>query len=192
MAGETDDAMVRELRNGNVSALHEVYRRFQPRIFSYLARLSGQREVAQDLSSEVWCRAAAKLRTLRPDSQLLPWLFTIARNLFFSYCRWRNRDEHYLNELGLLHCCSDASPTPPETAIRSEQGAWLEEALLRLPWKYREIIILVGIEGLSHKQAAQVAGIRADAIRKRFSRGIQLMKENVARAERAMNGGGSS
>ena len=110
-----------------------VYRRFQPRLFSYLARLSGRHEVAQDLSSEVWCRAAAKLHTLRPDSQLLPWLFTIARNLFFSYCRWRNRDEHYLNELGMIHCRSGLPPTPLETAIKSEQEALLEEALMQLP-----------------------------------------------------------
>jgi DNA-directed RNA polymerase specialized sigma24 family protein len=84
LASATDDLLVLELQKGNAAVWHTVYRQFQPRIFSYLSRLSGRHEVAQDLSSEVWCRAAAKLHTLRPDSQLLPWLFTIARNLFFS------------------------------------------------------------------------------------------------------------
>lgn len=189
LASATDDLLVLELQKGNAAAWHAVYRQFQPRIFSYLARLSGRHEVAQDLSSEVWCRAAAKLHTLRPDSQLLPWLFTIARNLFFSYCRWRNRDEHYLNELGLIHCRSGPSATPLETAIKSEHEALLEEALMQLPRIYREAIILVGIEGLSHEQAAQISGIRADAVRKRFSRGIQLLKENIAPAGEPLPGG---
>ncbi|MBN2346914.1 MAG: RNA polymerase sigma factor [Candidatus Aminicenantes bacterium] len=192
MAGEPDPEIVLKLRKGDASALHEAYRRFQPRIFSYLARLSGRHEVAQDLSSEVWCRAVAKRHTLRPDSQLLPWLFTIARNLFFSYCRWRRRDEHYLNELELVHGRVDPPPTPLEVTLSSEQEALLEEALQRLPQRYRDVLILVGIEGLSHEQAAQVSGIRCEAVRKRFSRGVQLMKEAIPRAGKAMNGGGAS
>jgi RNA polymerase sigma-70 factor (ECF subfamily) len=192
LAGEPDPEIVLKLRKGDASALHEAYRRFQPRIFSYLARLSGRHEVAQDLSSEVWCRAVAKRHTLRPDSQLLSWLFTIARNLVFSYCRWRRRDEHYLNELELVHGRVDPPPTPPEVTLRSEQEALLEEALQRLPQRYRDVLILVGIEGLSHEQAAQVCGIRCEAVRKRFSRGVQLMKEAVPRAGQAMNGGGAS
>jgi RNA polymerase sigma-70 factor (ECF subfamily) len=189
VAGEIPDDTVAELKNGNAPVWHAVYRQFQPRLFSYLARLSGRREVAQDLSSEVWCRAAAKLHTLRAGSQLLPWLFTIARNLFFSYCRWHRRDEHYLNELELASHCADPSPTPLDAAVRSEEEELLEAALLRLPQAYRDVLILVGIEGLSHEQAATVSGIRADAVRKRYSRGIQLMKEVMALACSPQNGG---
>jgi RNA polymerase sigma factor (sigma-70 family) len=184
LTGESDESILLELQKGNEAALPVLYRRLQPRVYSYLARLSGRHEVAQDLSSEVWCRAMAKLHTLRSGSKLLPWLFTIARNLFFSYCRWRSRDEHYLNELGLLHVRGEAPPTPPELAVRSERETLLEEALQALPQAYRDVLVLVGLEGLSHEQAAEVCGIRADAVRKRFSRGVQLMKESLAGRER--------
>jgi RNA polymerase sigma-70 factor (ECF subfamily) len=180
MADEPDAVLLSELRQGNTAALRALYRRCQPRLFSFLMRLSRQPEVAQDLSSEVWCRAAAKLHTLRPDSQLLPWLFTIARNLFFSYCRWRNRDEHYLNELGRLQLSAEPPPTPLETTLRSEREAQLEEALAGLPGIYREAVILVVIEGFSHEHAAQVAGICPEALRQRLSRGIRLLRESVA------------
>jgi RNA polymerase sigma-70 factor (ECF subfamily) len=185
----TDHALLLELRRGNTAALHSLYLKYQSRILSYLARLCGSRETAQDLTSETWCRAVAKLHTLPPDSQLLPWLFTIARNLFFSYCRWRSRDGHYLNELGLLQAGVGPPPTPWENAVRSEQEAMLEKALGQLPCHYREAVILVGIEGLSHEQAAQVTGIRADAARQRFSRGIRLLRESVAPSETPSNKG---
>jgi DNA-directed RNA polymerase specialized sigma24 family protein len=45
---------------------------------------------------------------------------------------------------------------------------------------YREAVVLVAIEGLSREQAAAVAGIRADAMRQRLSRGIRLLREALA------------
>jgi len=192
MAEATDHALLVELRAGSAPAWQAAYRLYQPRLFSFLARLSGENEAAQDLASETWCRAVAKLHTLRPDSRLLPWLFTIARNLFFSYCRWRSCDQHYLNELCQLQIRSGPPPTPLEATLRCEQEALLEKALAGLPLIYREAVILVGIEGLSHELAAQVVGIRTAAVRKRFSRGIRLLRENIEPAGMPLNGGGAS
>lgn len=189
MTGQTDQFLLDELRQGNKAALHALYRDCQPRLLSYLARLSGRREVAQDISSEVWCRAAARLHTLRPDSRLLPWLFTIGRNLYFSHCRWRSRDEHCLNELRLAW--DDPPPTPPEEALRSEREAALEAALAKLPRIYREAVVLAGVAGLAHEEAAEVAGIRIAAFRQRFSRGLRLLRECLTGGGTA-NGGGKN
>ena len=82
----------------------------------------------------------------------------------------------------MIYCRCMAPPTPLDTTLRSEREAQLEEALAGLPAIYREAVILVAIEGFTHEQAAQVSGIRADAVRKRFSRGIRLIKSMVARA----------
>ena len=127
---------------------------------------------------------AAKLHTLRPDSRLLPWLFTIGRNLFFSYCRWRSCDEHYLNEMGRLQVHAAPQTSPADAALLSEQKTDLESALAKLPDIYREAVILVGIAGLDHDQAAQVAGIRPAAFRKRFSRGLNLSLIHISEPTR--------
>jgi RNA polymerase sigma-70 factor (ECF subfamily) len=189
MAGESDDAIIRELRQGDGAAWREVYRRLQPRVYSYLARLAGRPEVAQDLSSEVWCRAAAKVHGLRPGSELLPWLFTIARNLFFSYCRWRSRDDRCLNELARAGAGSPPPLSPLEHALQTEQEALLEEKLMQLPRHYRDVLLLVGVEGLAHEQAAQVMAITVTAVRKRYSRAIQLLKKSIAGGREAGGGG---
>jgi RNA polymerase sigma-70 factor (ECF subfamily) len=180
MIALTDDALLGELRRGDGAALREAYRRCQPRLLSYLARLCGEGETARDLAAETWCRAVGKLHALRPDSQLLPWLFAIGRNLFFSWCRWRSRDEHYLNEFGRFQLLAGPPPSPPAAALDAERDARLEQALRRLPLIYREAVVLVAIEGLSREQAAAVAGIRADAVRQRLSRGIRLLREALA------------
>lgn len=187
MTGEDGQELLGRLREGDQAALHALYCACQPRLFSYLLRLSGRREVAQDLCSEVWCRAADKLDTLRPDSRLLPWLLVIGRNLFFSHCRWRSRDEHYLNELRLA--AADPPPTPPEEALRTEREAALERALARLPGILREAVLLVAVEGLTREEAAAVAGVRVIALRQRLSRGLKALKEILAE-EGSMDRGG--
>lgn len=192
MTALSDETLLLELRRGDDAALREAYRRYQPRLFSFLLRLCGEGEAARDLAAETWCRAVGKLHSLRPDSRLLPWLFTIGRNLFFSWCRWRSRDEHYLNELGRIQFHGAAPPSPPVSALRAERQALLERALQGLPLIYREAVILVAIEGLSREQAAAVAGIRPDAVRKRLSRGIQLLKEALAAEENSVVAGGKT
>lgn len=180
MSGDEERNLLDDLRRGEADALRSLYLLCQPRLYAYLARLSGCRETAQDLCSEVWCRAAAKLHTLRPDSRLLPWLFAIGRNLFFSYCRWRSCDEHYLNELGRLQVRAAPQASPPEAAMLLERKTALEAALDKLPGIYREAVILVGIAELDHNQAAQVTGVRPAAFRKRFSRGLNMLRERLA------------
>lgn len=180
MSGEDGQELLGRLRRGDKDALHALYCACQPRLFSYLLRLSGRREVAQDLCSEVWCRAAGKLDTLRLDSRLLPWLFVIGRNLFISHCRWRSRDEHYLNELGRLHVGAEPPVDPPAAALRSEREAALEAALARLPGIHREAVVLVAVEGLTREEAAEVAGISVTALRQRLSRGLKTLKKILA------------
>lgn len=180
MPGDEEQALLEGLRRGDAEALRSLYVRCQPRLYAYLARLSGCRETAQDLSSEAWCRAAARLHTLRPDSRLLPWLFTIARNLFFSHCRWRSRDENYLNELGRLQVRAEPPPGPPAAALLAEREAALESALAALPRIYREAVILAGIEGLTREEAAAVAGVSQATLRQRLSRGLKALKTALA------------
>lgn len=189
MTGEDGQDLLGRLRRGDKAALHALYCACQPRLFSYLLRLSGRREVAQDLCSEVWCRAAARLDSLRPDSRLLPWLFVIGRNLFISHCRWRGRDEHYLNELGRLHVGAEPPADPPAVALRSEREASLERALARLPDFHREAVVLVAIEGLNREEAAEVAGVGVTALRQRLSRGLKALKGILAEDESAERGG---
>jgi len=171
--------VVRRLRAGDPAAFDVVYAAFHARLFNFMARLSHRRDVAEDLVEETWLRLVAHAERLRHDTRLGPWLFTVARNLYASYCRSRLLEESSAEELiGLWPECPPA-PSPFEEAAASEAERRVAAALASLPRTYREVLLLVGVEGMTPSEAAQVCGISAEAFRQRLSRGRALLAKQM-------------
>jgi RNA polymerase sigma-70 factor (ECF subfamily) len=174
--------LVIRLRVGNADAFDVVYAEYNARLFAFLARLARSRETAEDLVEETWLRLVIHAQRLREDTQLGPWLFTVARNLYVSYCRSRMLEDAYAPDMiGLWPSMSRSSPF--EEAAGHELGMRLEAALAQLPISHREALLLVAIEGLTPSQAAQVCGVSAEAMRQRLSRGRTMLAERLRRIE---------
>lgn len=177
-------ALVERLRGGAPGAFDEVYAAYNARLFNFLARLSRRRDVAEDLLEETWVRVIEHARRLKPDTQLAPWLFTVARNLYFSYCRTRVLDDGLTASIGLWPVVPP-QPSPFEAAAANQLERRVETALASLPRTYREVLLLVWVEGLTPAEAALVCGIRADALRQRLSRARALLSEQLRRTDEA-------
>jgi RNA polymerase sigma-70 factor, ECF subfamily len=171
--------LVQRLREGNPSAFDPIYEEYHARLFNYLARLCRRRDVAEDLLEETWLRFVANARRLRPDTRLGPWLFTVARNLYFSYCRSRSLEESHLTDLISLWPVTAARRASPfEEASANDLERRMERALARLPARYREALLLVAVDGFSPAEAAGICGVSPAAMRQRLSRArLTLAKE---------------
>src|SRR5437879_1273329 len=87
-------ALVVRLQAGDTTAFDEIYDTLNPRLLSFLRRMARDRAVAEDLLEETWLRLVLAREDLRPDTRLVPWLFTVARNgsvLLFSGRSWAGR-----------------------------------------------------------------------------------------------------
>ena len=169
-----DARLVERLRAGDVQAFDVLYRRYERRLAGFVARLHGRREGLEDVLQETWLRLAQNAGRLRPDTQLLPWLFTVARNLVIGRHRWRILDADRLFAWSRMTAADN--PTPFDLHLASEAERRLELALLELPLKYREVLLLVAVEGLSQKDAAAVLDLTHDAARQRLARARQMMQ----------------
>jgi len=176
--------LVNRLRRADAGAFDEVHEAYHPRLFNFLARLSRRRDLAEDLLEETWVRVIEHAGRLRPDTELAPWLFTVARNLYLSYCRTRVLDDGLTARMGLWPV-PVAEPSPYETAAANELERRVETALASLPRTYREVLLLVWVEGLTPAEAALVCGIRPDALRQRLSRARSLLADRLARTDDA-------
>jgi RNA polymerase sigma-70 factor (ECF subfamily) len=170
MDRESELALVGRLRDGDAAAFDAVYEEFRARLHSFLARLSRNRDVAEDLAEETWLRLVASSGRLRPDTRLGPWLFAVARNLYYSYCRSRVLSDAASDGLIGLWPGGTARPSPFEETAGRELERRVEHELAALPAQYREALLLVGVEGLAPSDAAGVCGITPEAFRQRLSR----------------------
>jgi RNA polymerase sigma-70 factor (ECF subfamily) len=181
MEPDFDAALVRRLRAGDAAAFDEIYDTFNRRLLSFLARMTKNRSVAEDLVEETWLRLVSSREDLDDDTRLGPWLFTVARNLYVSYCRSRAREHSGMADL--IHLWPGGiTQTPLDVASGNEFERRLEAAIAALPPVYREAILLVGVEELRPVDAAQVCGISAESLRQRLSRARGMLSRSLAGA----------
>jgi RNA polymerase sigma-70 factor (ECF subfamily) len=183
MEREAELALVARLRDGDAAAFDAVYEEYRARLYSFLARLSRSRDVAEDLAEEAWLRLVTSGSRLRPDTRLGPWLFTVARNLYYSYCRSRAVDESASGGLISLWPAGVQRPSPFEETAARELERRVEHGLASLPAPFREALLLVGVEGLTPSEAAGVCGLSPEAFRQRLSRARAALEEGLAKSQ---------
>ena len=179
MERNSERALVARLRAGEAEAFDHVYETFHPRLFNFLARLSRNRDTAEDLLEETWLRFVDHMPRLRPDTTLAAFLFTIARNLHVSYCRSRLIEDSYSIDMLGLWPSGSPRPSPYESTVANETGSRIEMALSAMPAIYREALLLVAIEGMKPAEAAAVCGVTPEAMRQRISRGRALLGRHL-------------
>jgi RNA polymerase sigma-70 factor (ECF subfamily) len=178
MDHDSELELVRRVRGGDTSAFDVVHAMFNARLFGFLARLAGKRDVAEELVEEMWLRFVTHADRLQPDSRLGPWLFTVARNLHVSYCRSRAVELSYA-DAGLTLWPASEPASPFEYAVGQEFEQRLEAAMAGLPVLFREVLLLVGVEGLRPAEAAAVCGISPEALRQRLKRARALLQRRL-------------
>jgi RNA polymerase sigma-70 factor, ECF subfamily len=158
------------------------YAEMHPRILGFLLRLSGRRDTAEDLAQETWLKFAKAAPSLPSDTNVAAYLFTIARNAFVSHRRWAMLDLSRLVMLGFETLGESAAP-PDEEHDRARAIRVLEAALGRVPLASREVLLLVGVEGLDQEEVARILGISYEALRKRLSRARSELAAKMQKIE---------
>jgi RNA polymerase sigma-70 factor (ECF subfamily) len=167
----TDDcerAWVAGLRRADPSAFDAVYETYRARLYGYLARMTGRRELAEDLVQEVFLRLARRGHALAADTRLAAWLYTVAHHLVVSHARAAKVGVALAEELARAPEPRGAGPFEALAAGRAQQA--IERALASMPDGDRAAIWLVAIERLTPAEASQVLAVRPDALRQRLAR----------------------
>lgn len=160
-------------------AFDQTFNLYAPRLNGWLLRMGAPRTVAEELVQETFLRLAKHAPTLRDDTQIGAWLYTVARNLWRSHRRWAWVDGTRLLELA-ERVITARPPTPAEAAAASETAARVERVVAALPEAQRELFLLVVGEGLEPQEAAGILGIAPEAARQRLARARRAIEEALA------------
>jgi RNA polymerase sigma factor (sigma-70 family) len=181
-----DAQLLLRLRDGDPTAFDAVYARYATRIHGFVLRLVRDRVAADDIAQETWVAFARAAVSLRENSDLGAYLFAIARNEARSHRRWALLDVGRLvtldDDAGALEDAAAGPETRREGRAAAER---LERALSQLPPHYREVLLLVGVEGFAQERAAEILSLSYAAARQRLTRARAALNEALAREERA-------
>jgi RNA polymerase sigma-70 factor (ECF subfamily) len=154
-----------------VSEFHRLIEQQIPRLRRYARALTRNRERADDLVQDTLSRALVKEQFWQPGTNLRAWLFTIMHNQNVNNVRRAVRESRMVD-------MEQLSPMPATTdPTASRQMFELERALAQLPLEQRQVILLVGLEGMSYEDAAGILSVPVGTVRSRLSRGRDILRK---------------
>jgi RNA polymerase sigma-70 factor, ECF subfamily len=142
-----------------------------PRLRRYATALTHDLARGDDLVQSCLVRAIAKQHLWQPGTDLRAWLFTILHNQHVNDVR-RSIRERVSVEV------EDVAPvlTVLSNAEDSLQLRDLERAIAMLPEEQRQVVLLVGLEGMGYEEVAAILGIPIGTVRSRLSRGRETLR----------------
>jgi RNA polymerase sigma-70 factor, ECF subfamily len=143
-----------------------------PRLRRYARALTRDAARADDLVQSCLVRAIAKAHLWQPGTDLRAWLFTILHNQHINEIRRSVRE-------GVSVAVEDLAPilTVAPNAGATLQLRDLERAINTLPEEQRQVILLVGLEGMRYEDVAAVLDIPIGTVRSRLSRGHDMLRK---------------
>ena len=173
-----DSELLRLMLAGDEEALSVLYRRRQGGIYRFALQMSGSKSIAEDVTQEVFLFLMREGHVFDASKGAVSaFLFGVARNHVLR----RLRTEHLLAPLGedsdddaaFLQSSSDMCPL--EDLTRAETIESVRKAVLSLPAKYREVVVLCELQDVSYGDTAEILGCAIGTVRSRLHRARALL-----------------
>lgn len=173
-----DTELLRAMLAGSEEALVQLYHRRRGAIYRFALQMSGSKTIAEDVTQEVFLFLMRDGRVFDPTrGSLSAFLLGVARN----YVLRRLRVEHLLaplsddsdDEVSQLQPATDLCPL--EDLTRAETIESVRKAVLSLPSKYREVVVLCELQDISYGETAEILGCAIGTVRSRLHRARALL-----------------
>ena len=179
-APETDEQLLIRIHSGDEQAFVSLYRRRQAAIFRFALHMSGSDATAEDITQEVFLALIRDRCGFDPErGSLSGYLFGIARKLVLRHLE-RGRLDVALE--------ADEDVAIPELAVNDDplidlthrEGLdALRRAVLALPRRYREVVVLCDLEEMDYADAALALGCPIGTVRSRLHRARALLLDKL-------------
>ena len=154
------------------------FHQFEGRITGYLWRMTGDEQVACEMSQETFLRAWQHFDTISTYEQPGAWLYRVATNLALQYLRRRALPVGAAMPIGL-----DGDPAASDPSVRYVESDLVRQILLSLSPKQRAALVLREVIGLSCDEVGRTLGVTRDAAKQLLWRGREQFRTRYLRAE---------
>jgi len=169
-----DEALVARAKEGDLTALEELFNRYRNQVFSLAYRMTGSPSDAEDLCQEIFLQVMRKVGSFEGRSSFSTWLYRVSMNRSRDYLRRKKRSPEMLSQEG----------DPPEqhdhnagtsgglesVAIASEAQRLVQGALMELPVSLRAPLVLHELEGMQYHEVASLLKLPVGTVKSRIFR----------------------
>lgn len=172
----SDAGLMERVRGGDREAFAGLVDLHKDAVVNYLARLTGDRDRAEDLAQEAFLRLWRSAGSYVEQGYLRAFLFRIATNLVRSEER---REKRFRLLLPFLGRRDHDEPAAPSGLLLQELHREVAGAVAALPLRYRVPLVLHEIEGWSYVDIARELGCREGTVKSRIHRGRQHLRQKL-------------
>lgn len=172
-------AVIAQVRSGNTNAFADIVDHYQSPIQRYLYRLTGDYELAKDLTQDTFLQAYKGILKTDSELSLKAWLYRIATNNAWQHHRRRKL-------ISFISIYDYSRKNIPVGEIKSgfmDEKIDIQEALVKVPEEQRTCLVLHLIEGFKYREIAETLGISEDAVRMRVARGKEAFQKKYRGGE---------
>jgi RNA polymerase sigma-70 factor (ECF subfamily) len=179
MAAESDQELLRRIRNGDALALKVVYARHRVAIYRFALRLTRSESLAEDVVSEVFVDLWRNAAAFEGRSEAQTFLLAIARNKAYSHLRKRREVE--LDEDAAAEI-EDQTDSPELVLQKRSKSDILRLCLNKLSAAHREVIDLVYYHDKSIEEVSEIVGAPVGTVKTRMFHARKRLAELIADA----------
>lgn len=178
LAIEGEKQLVKSAKQGNPDAFTDLYNHYFPKVYAFVMRRTGHQQIAEDLTSQIFLKAFAKLPKFNITSAPFgAWLFRIATNTVTDHYRKSSTNKEFSAEV--LPEKIDLSQDADELIIENEAKELVLSLVAKLPKKDQEIIQLRFLAELGVKEISAIVELSPNVVSVRIYRALKKLSQHA-------------
>jgi RNA polymerase sigma-70 factor, ECF subfamily len=174
-----------QVLKGDQDAYGEIVEIYKDKVFQLCYRMLGNRHESEDIAQEAFIRAFINIHSFNIDLKFSTWLYRIATNLCIDRIRKKKPDFFLDAEVSGTDGLTMYSQIPskadmPEKELESlELEETIQREIMKLPDKYRSVIVLKYIDELSLNEISELLNLPIGTVKTRIHRGREALRKQL-------------
>ncbi len=178
----TDEIIMEAVKRGELHQASMLFERYHKRIFNFLARMTMDRDLAEDLTQNVFLRIIKYRTSYREGNRFQSWIYQVARNVFSDhYQAHKNKFSDFVD----VEKISDHMADQGESEEQDEKERILHRSMAKLTEEQRELLVLTRFQHLKYEEVAVIMDTTVANIKVKVHRAIIKLREYYFELEKA-------
>ncbi|CAI6232783.1 RNA polymerase sigma factor SigW [Bacillus subtilis] len=176
---------IKQVKKGDQDAFADIVDIYKDKIYQLCYRMLGNVHEAEDIAQEAFIRAYVNIDSFDINRKFSTWLYRIATNLTIDRIR-KKKPDYYLDAevagtegLTMYSQIAADGVLPEDTVVSLELSNTIQQKILKLPDKYRTVIVLKYIDELSLIEIGEILNIPVGTVKTRIHRGREALRKQL-------------